>query len=232
LPDGSITQYTLFVLVNALYFHATWLTQFDPTMTQPAPFTRLDGSVVQAPEMTSPAASCALEGGSNYVAGELQYANQQTSMVIVLPDPGQFGAVESALTGSFVSALFSRLSAATPTGIHVSLPKFSIKSDTFSLRAELEKLGMTDAFQKGADFSAMLPSGGVFLSDVLQQAYIDVSEAGTKASAATAVVGGYGEVAGDQAPPSLVVDRPFLFVIRDIPTNTALFVGRVLDPTQ
>ena len=29
---------------------------------------------------------------------------------------------------------------------------------------------------------------------------------------------------------SVVVDRPFFFVIRDVPTNTLLFVGREVDP--
>jgi serpin B len=70
----------------------------------------------------------------------------------------------------------------------------------------------------------------VYIGDVLQQAYVSVDESGTEAAAATAVIG-----VGDAAPANPVtfqVNRPFFFVIRDIQTNTALFIGRVLDPTQ
>ena len=50
--------------------------------------------------------------------------------------------------------------------------------------------------------------------------------AGTEAAAATAVVVGI-----ESVPPPVVIDRPFILLIRDIPTNTVLFLGRVLDPS-
>jgi serine protease inhibitor len=31
---------------------------------------------------------------------------------------------------------------------------------------------------------------------------------------------------------SLTIDRPFIFIIRDVPSGQILFIGRVLDPTQ
>ena len=68
----------------------------------------------------------------------------------------------------------------------------------------------------------------VFISDVLHQAYVSVDESGTQAAAATAVIGESLAALGNFA--SMTVDRPFFFVIRDIPTNSVLFVGRVLSP--
>lgn len=68
----------------------------------------------------------------------------------------------------------------------------------------------------------------VFLSDVLQQAYIEVDETGTKAAAATAVIGT--ALSGISNSATLTVDRPFFAIIRDNPTGTVLFVARVLAP--
>lgn len=39
------------VLLNAIYFDASWVNRFDPDLTEPAPFTRPDNSTVDAPLM-------------------------------------------------------------------------------------------------------------------------------------------------------------------------------------
>ncbi|MCZ6544188.1 MAG: serpin family protein, partial [Chloroflexi bacterium] len=69
----------------------------------------------------------------------------------------------------------------------------------------------------------------LFISEVVHEAFIAVDELGTEAAAATAVV--FDESAPAD-PVQLIVDRPFLFLIRDVETNTILFLGRVLDPTK
>jgi len=69
----------------------------------------------------------------------------------------------------------------------------------------------------------------VWISDVFQQAFIGVDEAGTEAAAATAVA-----LTGTSAPTDigeLNVDRPFLFFIHDL-NGVVLFSGQVVDPTQ
>jgi serpin B len=146
-------------------------------------------------------------------------------MVIVLPQPGQLPEVEKGFDATFLSSLLLSLKT---TEVLLSLPKFSITGATISLTHELEMLGMTDAFEPGkADFSAMTPES-VFISDVLHQAYVSVDENGTQAAAATGVIGGTTSAISNFA--TMMVDRPFFFVIRDIPTESVLFVGRVLSP--
>jgi serpin B len=65
----------------------------------------------------------------------------------------------------------------------------------------------------------------LFISEVMHKTYVDVNEEGTEAAAATSV--GMGVVS---APPMVVVDRPFLFAIRERFSGTILFMGRIMNP--
>jgi serpin B len=76
----------------------------------------------------------------------------------------------------------------------------------------------------------MTGSPGLFISAVVHKAFIAVGEKGTEAAAATAVVLNRKAAAVD--PLNLVVDRPFLFFVRDEPTGAILFMGRVTDPSK
>jgi len=225
LGPGTITRDTRFVLANAIYFAAAWDSPFAPQLTKAGAFARLDGSTVQARMMTQDVFETGYASAAGWTAVELRYAGNQTSMVVVLPDAGKFASVESALDGTQVESIFGSLKT---TPVHVTLPKFTIQGATISLKDELSKLGMTDAFDPAkANFSA-LAAQPIVISDVLHQAYVSVDENGTKAAAATGVIGV--PTAVPQEPVTFDANRPFLFVIRDIPTNSVLFVGRVLDP--
>jgi serpin B len=192
-------------------------------------FTTADGSSVQTPLMRNSMVQGALGMGAGYQVVEIPYAGGATSMVVILPDAGQLAAVEAQLSGAFFRAAIASL---VNGALDLTMPKFSIHGATVSLSQELQKLGMTDAFGASADFSAMLtmPPVPFFLSDVLQQAFVSVDEAGTEAAAATAVIG---DTAAAEPPGTVVsIDRPFFFVLRDKSTETLLFVGREMDPTH
>ena len=57
-----------------------------------------------------------------------------------------------------------------------------------------------------------------------------MDEEGTEAAAATAVV--VGVTSAPMDPVTLTVDRPFIFLVRDVETGALLFMGRVVDPTR
>jgi serpin B len=228
LAPGTLTSDTRFVIVNAVYFNASWATTFEKTSTQTGPFTRADGSTVQTPLMVSDGTATAYAKGANWQAVELPYSGNTTSMVVVLPDTGAYAAVEKGLSGTFFAGVTAALA---PSGvIELTLPSFKIHGSTISLAPQLQALGMSDAFDPSkANFTAMIPAGGTYIGDVLHQAFVDVDESGTEAAAATAVVG-----LGAAAPVpgvTVTVDHPFFFFIRDRASNTVLFVGREGDPT-
>ena len=105
------------------------------------------------------------------------------------------------------------------------MPKFRFES-SFALVPTLRAMGMNEAFEPFvADLSGIDGTRDLYVTDVLHKAYVAVNEAGTEAAAATAVIVGTTSV-----PPAVVLDRPFLFFIRDIATGAILFVGRVMNP--
>ena len=93
------------------------------------------------------------------------------------------------------------------------------------LAGPLSALGMGVAFGSTADFSGIDGARDLAIEDVVHQATVTIDEAGTQAAAATAVVVGTTSVAPQPVP--FDVDRPFILVLRDVPTGAVLFVGRV-----
>jgi serpin B len=227
LGPGVVNSGTALVLVNAVYFNAAWQSQFDPSTTATGTFTRTDGTTVRASMMSSSEVGTAYFKGSNYEAVELPYSGNTTSMVVVLPDEGQYAAVEKGLTGSFYADVTGGLLFAEGT---LTLPRFKIDGGSVNLVPTLKSLGMTDAFNPDkADFTKMIPAGGDYITFVIHQAFVDVDESGTEAAAATAV--GVGTLAASTNTFSVTLNRPFFFFIRDLASNTVLFVGRESDPT-
>ena len=89
-------------------------------------------------------------------------------------------------------------------------------------------MGMPVVFTGAADFSGMTGTRELFIGEVLHKSFVSVDEAGTEAAAATAVVMELTAIPDTQV--ELTVDRPFIFLIRDLETGTILFVGRVANP--
>jgi serpin B len=211
IPAGAVTSDTKLVLTNAIYFNAAWATPFEVKSTQPGDFTRLDGSKVTA-QLMQGTAEMLYGKGQGWQAVAIPYDGQQLDMVLVVPDAGQFAAFEAGLSETTLAQVVESLG---NTEVVLTLPRFEFTS-TSGLAKALKALGMPAAFDAA-------------LADLLHKAFIKVNEAGTEAAAATAVI--FNDTSAVPDPPVMVVDRPFLFVIRDRGTQTVLFIGRVVDPT-
>jgi serpin B len=224
IPHGAIDALTRLVLTNAIYFNAAWEHSFDEDMTADGPFYLLDGGQVTVPMMKQTESFGYVEA-EGYQTVELPYDGGELSMVVILPEAGKFEAFEEGLQADQVSAIISGLES---TEVALTMPRFEFDS-AFSLKDTLTEMGMPVAFSPGeADFSGMTGNPELFISDVVHKAFVAVDEAGTEAAAATAVI-----MPTSAAPESgleVTIDRPFIFLIRDIETGAILFVGRVLNP--
>jgi serpin B len=226
LAEGSVNSDLRLTLVNAVYMKAPWLAPFIEELTADATFTTLDGDAVTVPMMRI-SETMRHGSGDSWQAVEIPYAGGELAMVVVLPDEGSFAEVESSVADGAMADVVASL---TDRTVNLSMPRFDIES-----RAEMtdvmRALGMNTAFEPGsADFSAMTTDEQLFIGFIVHQANITVDEAGTEAAAATAV--GVGATSAPTDPPvDVVVDRPFIFVIRDTITGCPVFMGRIGDPS-
>lgn len=221
IPQDAIDALTRLVLTNAIYFNAAWQSPFKKEATKDGTFHLLDGREVTVPMMRQTEIFRYAEG-NGYQAVELPYDGRELSMVILLPKAGQFGPFEKSLEANQLMAIIKDMSMER---IALTMPRYKFTAE-FSLKKTL--MGMPDAFTERADFSGMSGKLDLLISDVFHKAFVAVDEEGTEAAAATAVVMAVKAMPG--APIDLTVDRPFIFLIRDIKTGTVLFLGRVLNP--
>ena len=223
IPRGAIDELTRLVLTNAIYFNAAWKYPFNGNITTDGPFYLLHGGKVTVPMMKQTKSLCYARG-VGYQAVELPYDGYQLSMVILLPASGNFEAFEQELQAQQVSDIIDDRQYRE---VHLTMPKFEFDSE-FSLGGTLAEMGMPAAFSGDADFSGMTGNRELSISDVIHKAFVSVDEAGTEAAAATAVI--MPSSGGPELTAEVTVDRPFIFLIRDIKTGAILFVGRVLNP--
>jgi len=225
IPQDAISQMTRLVLTNAIYFNAAWQYPFEDGATSPGIFYLLNGDEVTVPMMEQQE-SFSYTKADNYQAVELPYDGQELSMVILLPNSGQFETFEKDIEYQQVKDIIENLERRE---VRLTMPKYEFDS-SFGLKRTLIDMGMPVAFSVGADFSGMTGEKDLFISDVIHKAFVSVDEAGTEAAAATAVI--MELTAMPETPIEVTLNLPFIFLIRDIETGAILFVGRVMNPGE
>lgn len=211
-------------LINAVYFKGDWTYQFDPSRTADRVFTLDDGSERMVPTMTH-AEPVPVRLAGDALAGviEMPYGGDAFAMVAAVPRGDVtldelLDALDDARWAGWVDGLAEAERV-------VVMPKFEFTYD-IRLNDALSALGMGIAFDPArADFAGINPALQLFIDRVQHKTFVKVDEVGTEAAAATSV--GIGLTS---APAPFVIDRPFLFAIRERLTGAVLFLGKVVTP--
>ncbi len=226
IPQGAITDLTRLVLANAIYFNADWLFPFESNLTHDASFHTIDGQQIDVPMMSmNDPVDLLYKQGEGYQAVELPYMGGKAAMTLVVPELDSFSKFEATLDAELLETIVAGME---PKQVELKLPKFSYEQ-SIGMADLLAQMGMPDAFDpQVADFSGMDGTQLLYITDVFHKAFVAVDEEGTEAAAATAVIVGLESM--PQIDVSLTVDRPFIYLIRDIDSGSILFMGRVLNP--
>jgi serpin B len=222
LKPPNVDAGTALVLVNAIYLKADWARKFGPEKTTEQTFHVSAEKTIKTPFMHMNA-QLPVTQWADVTAVRLDYAGGRLQALLLLPDAGKsLDAVEKWLSPVSLDRLIERGKARR---VDLALPKFEFRWRR-ELSAPLQTMGMKRPFQPGADFSG-INGGGLFISQVIHEAYLKVDEAGSEAAAATAVVM---MKTAERESLRVTFDRPFMMLIRDRKTGAVLFVGRVSEP--
>ena len=216
---------TRLLLINAVYFNGKWREKFNPDNTSERPFYLSSGSSKNVPTMTNKMVISSFHK-NNATIVDLPYGQGNYTMVIALPDEGVTPAeVVSSLDAATWQEWEKSLENAGEE-CQLYLPKFKYEYKR-TLVEDMKNLGMKLAFTDFADFSNM-SNTSLEIYDILHNTYISTDEEGIEAAAATVVSVG---VTSAGPSPVILINRPFVYFIREIYTGTIVFMGIVEDPS-
>ncbi len=233
LKTDDVSSNTRAVLTNAVWFQAAWDNQFEVRDTRTNPFYCADGKAVSVPTLRGIHAERIMET-EGFQMLELSYKRVNNegarwSMLVLLPREGQsLAKLEETLSPEKLTAWSSRLE---EKKVDISLPRFHTTS-RFSLRAPLQQMGLKRLFDPTrCDLSGMDGGAGkLFCDEIIQQVDVSVSENGTVAAAATALVMKVGSRVNPPEPKVFNANRPFLYFLKDQASGQLMFCGRVARP--
>jgi len=224
LTDDDIDEETKMILVNAIYFSAKWKIAFDKKKSTEKTFigynhkqkTMFMNKTIQAKYFEN----------DKYKYIEIPYKDNKAKICIVLPNDKK-GLADIKSTFNYASLVGLEKNAEFKT-VKISLPKFNI-DNKIELSKILYNAGMELPFTDQADFTAMTCKKELKIDKVIHQAFINIDEAGTEASAATAVVMKRITSTGPSKKVEFNADHPFLFFIKENKTKSILFLGQLLE---
>ncbi|XP_020792143.2 plasminogen activator inhibitor 1 [Boleophthalmus pectinirostris] len=228
LANGSLTEETRLVMLNALHFHGLWKVPFDPRLTQERMFLCANGTQTPVHMMRLTDrfhyGEFVTAGGVDYDVIEVPYEGDSLSMLLV--SPFERDVPLSVLSTELTSHTLRRWREGMRlVKRQLAMPRFTLASD-LDMKKVLSNMGLGNMFNLAtADFTRITTDERLCVSKVLQKVTLEVNEHGTKGAAASAAV-----MFSRMAVEEITLDRPFLFMVQHKHTGAVLFMGQFNQP--
>lgn len=215
VPPRAVDATTEVLLTDGNRFRGTFEDAFDPEFTAQTDFTERGGTTRTVPMMLREGTvmGTTLDG---FRAIELPF-DGGFSLLLVLPEEGQFDEVEARFDPRLLDEIVSNL---VPSYLVIGVPRVSF-TDRVDLLEQAGRLGLDGAFS--SDYSKVFPNAR--LSNVLQRTRLQFVEDGINADPVDLPPLDESDAMAADVP-SFFLSRPFLWVVRDNETGTVLFLGR------
>jgi serpin B len=208
-------------LANAVYFNGSWTTKFDG-VTYKA-FQSYDNSYKDIAYV--------------YRTGEFDYTGTNTLDLVAIPFGNKSYEFDLIVpkNGSSVSDIAESLNSDTwnelinslqPKTIDLKMPRLDI-STSYNLTEYLKELGLKSAFNFSAEFDNITTYKPFKFDKILHKAAIKLDETGAEAAAVTVFAGFTASFDSTTQTLSVIANHPYLFVIREVSTNTIVFIGAI-----
>ncbi len=213
-------------LVNALYFKDDWREKFDAKDTTNETFA-LDSTRTKMVQMMNQTEEFGYNTFNGHQFVSMPYQCRTCDMVFVLPhsnsSPEQFLSEFSADNWAEASFPAQKLI--------LSLPKFKLESSLMLVGA-LNWLGIHKLFHPmDADLKNISEVDQLFVGDVIQKVFLEVTEEGTEAAFVTEALLSIGAAFPVRVTPiEIKFNRPFLFFLRNLLNGDVLAAGIIRDP--
>ncbi|XP_037089379.1 serpin B6-like [Pollicipes pollicipes] len=205
LVQASALQNAALVLVSALYFKGLWLTPFDKTVKEPF----LTASGDKQVDMMKLETRVPYVKMSNFDAIALPYTDKNYVMLILRPLTRNMAAVSRLrddLDTLDVADIMKRLRSSS---VQISMPRFKMRA-SYGLVGTMSQLGIRKVFTRQADLGNIADKPLV-VDSIIHKVFIEVTEKGTEAAGAAAVVVGITSL--PPPPIQFTADRPFFAMV-------------------
>jgi len=155
---------------------------------------------------------------------DLPYDNERYSFMVLLPDAREgLKAMLDEISPNTIPEIISQFE---EESIDVSIPKFAIDT-TGGIEKSLAKNGLASIFTSKADFSGITTEQKLHIEELQQHVVLRVDEGSSSENFLTAA---NALRSNAQAERSIVIDRPFLFFVRDVADGIIIMAGKIVLP--
>jgi len=230
------------LIINALAIDMEWIVQFSDNKTHGETFYLEDGQEMKATMMTlkeERSKNIAYYKNDDIIVLTMDlkdYNGTQFEFMAIMPNKNLSSYIEN-VSIEQINEIDKNLKLASdePDGVNIRIPKFKFSYD-LKLKEDLMKLGIKDTFDKSnADFPKMVTDEAhkLYVSDALHKADIEFTEKGVKAAAVTVfLMAPMSAMPVETHPAVVIIDQPFMFIIRNKKTKDIWFTGTVYEPNS